>query len=177
MNAPNRFLILLTASNFILIGCIALLNSVLGPWGIFLFLGGLFFLPHYQLLDPYRALLSLLLSGFWIDHSFNYTLGFHAFFLGLIFHFAREFFNLGKQDRPKIILYQGFANFVLAFLWFLLADLGSSKSSTWMVSRFLSDFLVSTIFLIPISLWYTKFCDVLLEGVEPNLFRISAHSK
>jgi hypothetical protein len=173
----NRLFIIITTSNFILIGCIALLNSILGPWGVFLYLSGLFFLPHYQLLDAYRSLLSLLLTGFLIDHLFNYPLGFHAFLLGLIFHVSREFFHLGKQSPKQIFVYQGFANFILALLWFLFGLFANSDTSSWTIFRFLSDLLFSTVFLIPLSFWYVKFCDTLLHHIEPSLLRISAQSK
>ena len=177
MKSSNRLLLLITVSNLILIWCIALLNSVIGPWGLFLYLPGLFLLPHYQLLDPYRVLSSLILTGLFIDLFFNHFLGVHAVLLGLIFHLSKEFFHLGKQSSKQIILFQGIANFLMAFLWFLLCEFENLYSATWSVGRFLSDIIISTFVLIPISFWHTHFCNQLIQRFEPSFFHIFTHSK
>jgi len=62
-------------------------------------------------------------------------------------------------------------------LWFLFGLFANSDTSSWTIFRFLSDLLFSTVFLIPLSFWYVKFCDTLLHHIEPSLLRISAQSK
>ena len=160
MNNPNQFLVLVTALNLLLVGCIALINSVLGPLGVFLYLPGLFFHPHYQILDSYRNLLSLIVTGFILDHSFNHPFGFHAFFLGLIYLLTKDFFHLGKQIFKHLIVYQICTNSLLAFLWFLF--------SGWGGVRFLSDLFFSTLLIIPISLWHSSLCNLLTPRAIPS---------
>ena len=162
-------MVLITAFNLLLVGCITLLNSVFGPWGVFLYLPGLFFLPHYQLLDSYRSLLSLLLTGFLLDHCFNHPFGFHAFFLGLIYLLTKDFFHLGKQIFKQIIVYQICANSLLAFLWFLF--------SGWGIVRFLSDLFFSTLLIIPLSLWHSSLCNLLTQQASPSSELNHTHSK
>ena len=159
MNKQNRFLALITAINLLLVICIALLNSVFGPLGFFLYLPGLFFLPHYQLLDSYRTLVSLLFTGFILDHFFNHTFGFHAFFLGLIYLLTKDFFHIGKQSFNQIVVYQVCSNSLLAFLWFL--------SSDWAIQRFFSDLFISTILIIPLSFWHSSLCNFLAQKSNP----------
>ena len=177
MNKSNLYLLLLTGSNFFVIWCVALLNSLFNPWGIFVYLPGLLIIPQYQLLDSYRGVVSLLLSGFLWDHFFNHTLGFHAFLFGLIFLISREFIRSGKQNPKFIILYQQTTNFILAVLWFLLCGLDNPENGNWYLSRLMSDILISALLLIPISYWYIKFCNELVYRFEPSLRRIITPSK
>ncbi len=162
MKARNLFLLLITSSNLILILCISLLNSLLGPLGVFLFLPGLFFLPHYQLLDSYRCIFCLLVSGFLVDHFFNYVFGFHAFLFAVIYFVSKEFFHIGKQSFKQILIYQLSANLILALVWLLYTGIAESNYSAWGFRRFFSDFLISSILMIPLSLWYSQFCNQVL---------------
>ena len=163
MKARNLFLLLITSSNLILILCISLLNSFLGTWGVFLFLPGLFFLPHYQLLDSYRCIFCLLVSGFLVDHFFNYVFGFHAFLFAVIYFVSKEFFHIGKQSFKQILIYQLSANLILALVWLVYTSTLVIDYSAWDLRRFFSDFLISSILLVPLSLWYSQFCNQVLQ--------------
>ncbi len=167
MKFPNRLCILITTANFILIWCITLLNSTLNPWGIFLYLPGLFFLPHYQLLDSYRSLISLGLSGFFLDNLLNHGFGFHAFFLGFVYLLSKEFFHFGKQGPKEIIIFQGITNFLLSITWLICCGFFHSNYSNWDLSRFLPDILISTLILIPVSIWYAEFCNKIMHYFIP----------
>ena len=120
MNNPNRFLVLITALNLLLVGCITLLNSVFGPWGVFLYLPGLFFflIINYLILT---VVCSPFFNRFSFRSLFQHPFGFHAFFLGLIYLLTKDFFHLGKQIFKQIIVYQICANSLLAFLGSYLA--------------------------------------------------------
>ena len=115
--ALNRIFGVLIFSNLIFIVTLSLFNSVIGKWGFYLYLPGLFLIPHYQLLGLNRSLPALFLSGLTFDHFFNHTLGFHAFAMCLIFLIAREFLHLGKQSSVQITIFQLIANLIMAILW------------------------------------------------------------
>ena len=172
MKSQNRFLVIITVSNLLLIWCISLLNSILSPWGFFLHMPGIFFLPHYQLLDSNRSLISLALSGFAFDHFFNHSFGFHSFSLGLIFLISRGFFHIGKQSKKEIIIFQVVTNFVISLMWVVFLEIGNFTISSWEITRFFSDILFSTIFIIPISFWYLQFCSRIVNHFEPSLRQI-----
>jgi hypothetical protein len=168
MHSSNRLFLLFTSTNLVVIGCVALLNSFLSPWGIFLYLPGLFLLPHYQLLDPYRSLVSILISGFALDHLFNHLLGFHAFILGFIYLISKEYFHLGKQSSKEIVAFQLLANFGIALIWFFQCGFSQSIIGEWQLIRFLPDLIVSSLVLIPVSAWQTSLGRSILYHFEPS---------
>jgi hypothetical protein len=163
MNTQNRILLSLTLSNLVLIGCIALVNSVINPYGFFLYLPGLLCIPQYQWIDPYRGLVSLLISGFIWDHFFTHTFGFHAFLLSFLFLLIRQLLHLGKQTKQQILYFHLVINIVLASAWFLTSNLFYIGLGDWNVGRFFSDLLLSSIILIPISFWHSQFSSKLVD--------------
>ena len=163
MNNQNRILFSLTLANLVLIGCIALVNSFISPYGFFIYLPGLLCIPQYQWLDPYRGLISLLISGFLWDHFFCHTFGFHAFLLSLLFLLVRQFLHSGKQTRQQILYFHLAINFILAASWFLTSNLMQTGLGDWKIGRFFSDLLLSSIILIPISFWHTQFSTKLVD--------------
>jgi hypothetical protein len=163
MHSSNRLFLLFTSTNLVVIGCVALLNSFLSPWGIFLYLPGLFVLPHYQLLDPYRSLVSILVSDL-----FNHLFGFHAFILGFIYLISKEYFHLGKQSSKEIVAFQILANFVIALIWFFQCGFSQSTIGDWELIRFLPDLIVSSLVLIPVSAWQTSLGHSILHHFEPS---------
>jgi len=177
MKSSNRLFLLFTSTNFLVIGCLALLNSFLCPWGVFLYLPGLFLLPHYQLLDPYRSLISILLTGFVLDFMFNHLLGFHAFILGLIYLISKAYFHLSKQSSKEIIAFQLIVNFSISLIWFFQCGFIRSTIGDWELIRFLTDLFVSSLVLIPVSAWQTSLSNSLLYHFEPSAGQAISISK
>jgi len=163
MEASTRILFLLTAANLLLLWCIALLNSVINPWGFFLYLPGLFFIPHLQLIDSYRGIFCLLICGFFQDHFLGHIFGFHGFCLPFLYLIFKEFFHLGKQTSQQIIIFQLMINFGMTMAWTITCSYLSNYPNPWIVSKFLADLLVSSLILIPLSLWHTQFCSKLID--------------
>lgn len=177
MKSSNRLFLLFTATNLLVIGCLALLNSFLCPWGIFLYLPGLFLLPHYQLLDPYRSLISILMTGFVLDYFFNHLPGFHAFTLGLIYLISKEYFHLSKQSSKEIVVFQLIANFGISLIWFCQCGFNQSTIGDWQLIRFLPDLIISSLVLIPVSVWQTSLSNSLLYHYEPSAGQTISISK
>ena len=163
MKAQNRILFSLTLSNLVLIGCIALVNSFINPYGFFIYLPGLLYVHLYHWIDPYRGLISLLICGFMWDHFFFHTFGFHAFLLSLLFLLIRQFLHSAKQTRQQILYLHIGINSVLAVAWFLTTHLMQTEFGTWKIGRFFSDLFLSSIIIIPISFWHTQFSSKLID--------------
>jgi hypothetical protein len=166
--ASNRLFGALILANLIFIVTLSLFNSVIGKWGFFLYLPGLLFIPHYQLLGLNRSLPALFLSGLSFDLFFNHTLGFHAFAMCLIFLIAREFLHLGKQSSIQITIFQLIANLIMAILWAILCTSFQPSLASWTWTRFLIELPLSMVFLIPLSLWFSSFCNSLIMGIKPT---------
>jgi len=163
----NRISCVLVLANLILILALALINSSISQWGFFFYLPGLFFLPHYQILEVNRSLPAIFISGLCFDHFFNHTLGFHAFAMCLLFLIAREFLHLGKQSPIQITIFQALTNLILAIGWGLFCAFFESNLSNWNWERFLIEVPLSLLFLIPLSLWFPNFCTSLINRVFP----------
>ena len=164
--ASNRLFGALILANLIFIVTLSLFNSVIGKWGFFLYLPGLLFIPHYQLLGLNRSLPALFLSGLSFDLFFNHTLGFHAFAMCLIFLIAREFLHLGKQSSMQITIFQLFTNLIMAILWAMFCTSSQTSLASWTWTRFLIELSLSMLFLIPLSLWFSSFCNSLIMGIK-----------
>ena len=166
--ASNRLFGAFILANLIFIVTLSLFNSVIGKWGFFLYLPGLLFIPHYQLLGLNRSLPALFLSGLSFDLFFNHTLGFHAFAMCLIFLIAREFLHLGKQSSMQITIFQLFTNLIMAILWAMFCTSSQTSLASWTWTRFLIELPLSMVFLIPLSLWFSSFCNSLIMGIKPT---------
>ena len=165
--ASNRLFGALILANLIFIVTLSLFNSVIGKWGFFLYLPGLLFIPHYQLLGLNRSLPALFLSGLSFDLFFNHTLGFHAFAMCLIFLIAREFLHFGKQSSIQTTIFQLIANLIMAILWAIFCTSFQSILAPWKWARFLIELALSILLLIPLSLWFSSFCNSLIMGIKP----------
>jgi hypothetical protein len=164
--ASNRLFGALILANLIFIVTLSLFNSVIGKWGFFLYLPGLLFIPHYQLLGLNRSLPALFLSGLSFDLFFNHTLGFHAFAMCLIFLIAREILHLGKQSSMQITIFQLITNLIMAILWAMFCTSSQTSLASWTWTRFLIELPLSMVFLIPLSLWFSSFCNSLIMGIK-----------
>jgi len=159
LKSRNQILCLLLLSNVIILFCIALVNDLTGYWGVFLYLPGVLFIPHYQVLNLGRSLTGLFITGLFYDHLFHHTFGFHAFIFCFIFLISKEFFHLGKQSFNQIVLFQALINLTMGAIWALSCFTQNSLLGVWPIQRFIIDILISTLLLIPISIWFTNFCD------------------
>jgi len=163
MKVENRVFLSLTLSNLILLYCVAFLNSVISPWGICLYLPGLFFLPHFRWIDPYRGMVSLLICGFLWDHFFSHTIGFHAFLLSFLFLTFKGILHTGKQTPQQVYIFQLIINLGLALSWFVACNLIPSGLGGWHIGRFLADLILSSLMLIPVSIWHTQFSSKMIH--------------
>jgi hypothetical protein len=85
----------------------------------------------------------------------------------LIFLIAREFLHLGKQSSVQITIFQLIANLIMAILWAIFCTLFQSLLAPWTWARFLIELSLSMLFLIPLSLWFSSFCNSLIMGIKP----------
>ena len=174
--SANRLMLLLSVGNIIAIWCIALINSVICPWGIFLYLPGLFFLPHYQILDTLRGLICIIICGLIFDLFFNHSFGFHGFLFGLLFLLSCEFFHIGKQSPLQVLIFQGIVNLICAIAWTCFSHFLDSDLSSWSILRMVSDLTISFLLFVPLSLWFIKFSSAMIHLVESSRSNKAPHA-
>lgn len=169
MGKPNRILLALLFTNGILVWGLALINSSISTYGIFLYLPGLLIIPALYFLDPVRAIPCLFLSGLVFDNSFETTFGFHAFSLSLAYLTCREIFRFGKKHYSLGPLsLQMIANLAIGTVWGIFVSIHSSELGTWGLSRMLLDLMLSCLFMYPLGIWYPQLCMASLEMIGAN---------
>ena len=138
----------------------------IGKWGVFLYFPGIFFIPHYQRINTVRSFSVLFLTGLFYDHLFHHTFGFHAFIFSALYLIAKEFLHLEKKSSVQTLFFQVTLNLVIAVIWASFCLIQSSSSGIWPFSRFIFDCLLSTLLIVPISMWFMNFCSALIDRIE-----------
>jgi len=176
MKKTNKVFVTLLASNLILLFCLGILNANLGQLGFFVYAPILFFLPALLFLDRVRAIIILFISGILYDLSNYVLLGFHGFFLCFVYLLWQEIFKVSKRgihSHPTII--QVFINLFLGLNWALFLNLFSSGKENWGWQRLIIDLSLSSLFIIPVGIWFPQFCSSLLDFFKLNLNSKNAH--
>ncbi|MBP52168.1 MAG: hypothetical protein CMI27_03375 [Opitutae bacterium] len=161
MISTNLSPILVLLVNIFLINLLALVNSTLSSFGVFLSISGVFFYSTIILLNGFQAKLVLFITGLFLDVQMQTLFGFHAFAL-LFFHvITTEWYFRSKNSefiRPGLI--EIFCNSILMISWAILTVLIFEGFDTL---RFFTDFCLSTLLLIPICKWNLKLISDLLD--------------
>lgn len=176
MEKPNLILLVLLVSNLILLFCLDLINSTVGSWGFFLYVPALFFLPATLFLERLRALILLFLTGLLYDLSIHSTLGFHGFCLCTAYLIWQEIFKLGRKGlaHQPVSLQLGI-NLLFGVMWALYAYFFSSFTGVWEWSRIAMDLIFSSLLIIPIGIWFPRFCTSFTELFQGSPY--PKHSK
>lgn len=164
MKRKNSKLIILLFVNFIMISLLGLINSKLSRWGIFLYLPGVFFFFSCISLDTTRGIIACVITGLFLDVLYNTYFGYFGLTLALFHIFGKEWLQSTINNKPwRPVLFQWGANTILGILWYLILLFENQLGMHWQTTRFISDIVVSTIIIIPISFWVTKFNEQIMQ--------------
>ena len=163
MQKQNRAAFVLLGINLltlILLGCV---NSVIGQHGVFLYLPALFFLPGALCLDNSRGIPLAFVTGLLLDQQIETSFGFHAFALS-IFHLLSSNWLRGVNYRKDFVtlVLQLPANLLFFVLWLLWVAIFESATMEWTLGRWFTDLTASTLALIPLAVWMSRFAESLL---------------
>jgi hypothetical protein len=168
MENSNRSFIALFLANIFLLFCLNTLNSSLGCVGIFIYIPAIFFIPAVQYLDPFRAIFLLFISGLFYDLSNDTELGFHAFILCFCYLIYQEVFSLGRKHLTvHLIILQVSLNLILVATWIIFYSIFLGNQN-WTFGRICMDLVISSLAIIPIALWYPRFCESFVEFFRSN---------
>ena len=81
MQKQNRAALVLFGINLVVLILLGCVNSVVGQYGVFLYLPALFFLPGALCLDNSRGIPLAFVTGLILDQQIETSFGFHAFAL------------------------------------------------------------------------------------------------
>ena len=164
MQKQNRAALVLFGVNLVVLILLGCVNSVVGQYGVFLYLPALFFLPGALCLDNSRGIPLAFVTGLILDQQIETAFGFHAFALAT-FHLISANLVRGinyRKDFVTLIL-QIPANLLLFVLWLLWVGIFESTTMEWKLGRWFTDLTASTLALIPLALWMSRFAESLLE--------------
>ena len=71
-----------------------------------------------------------------------------------------------KKSSVQTLFFQVTLNLVIAVIWASFCLIQSSSSGIWPFSRFIVDCLLSTLLIVPISMWFMNFCSALIDRIE-----------
>jgi rod shape-determining protein MreD len=164
MKRKNSKLIILLIINIIMIALLGLINSTLSKWGIFLYLPGVFFFFSCICLDMTRGMIACVITGLFLDLLYNSYFGYFGFTLALFHIFGKEWLRSTINNKPwRPVLFQWGANTILGILWYLILLIENQRGMYWETTRFISDIVISSIIIIPISFWVTKFNEKIMN--------------
>ena len=164
MKRKNSKLIILLIINIIMIALLGLINSTLSKWGIFLYLPGVFFFFSCICLDMTRGMIACVITGLFLDLLYNSYYGYFGFTLALFHIFGKEWLRSTINNKPwRPVLFQWGANTILGILWYLILLIENQRGMYWETTRFISDIVISSIIIIPISFWVTKFNEKIMN--------------
>ena len=163
MQKQNRAALVLLGINLltlILLGCV---NSVIGQHGVFLYLPALFFLPGALFLDNSRGIPLAFVTGLLLDQQIETSFGFHAFALSIV-HLLSSNWLRGVNYRKDFVtlVLQLPANLLFFVLWLLWIAIFESATMEWTLGRWFTDLTASTLALIPLAVWMSRFAESLL---------------
>ena len=90
MKSQNSRFCIVILINLLLISLIALINSRISAWGVFLYLPGLFIILSSNILGAKNGIVASIITGINLDTLLHTPLGFHAILLSFIFLLVRE---------------------------------------------------------------------------------------
>ncbi len=147
-----------------MIALLGLINSTLSKWGIFLYLPGVFFFFSCICLDMTRGMIACVITGLFLDLLYNSYFGYFGFTLALFHIFGKEWLRSTINNKPwRPVLFQWGANTILGILWYLILLIENQRGMYWETTRFISDIVISSIIIIPISFWVTKFNEKIMN--------------
>jgi|TARA_B110000467_G_C18188819_1_gene404845 rod shape-determining protein MreD len=164
MKRKNSKLIILLIINIVMIVLLGLINSTLSKWGVFLYLPGVFFFFSCICLDTTRGMIACVITGLFLDVLYNTYFGYFGFTLALFHIFGKEWLRSTTNNKPwRPVLFQWGANTILGILWYLILLIENQRGMYWETTRFISDIVISSIIIIPISFWVTKFNEQIIN--------------
>jgi hypothetical protein len=167
MKNENSKLIIILILNLFIICLLTLVNSRLSQWGIFLYLPGLFFFLTCIFLDNLRGMIVCGITGLFLDVLFLTPLGLHGLLLPLFHIIGKEWLKSNPNYRPwRSVIFQFSVNLILIVIWSILLLFENESVMKFKLSRFLSDLLISSIIIIPLSFYVSQFAGKLIRSVS-----------
>ena len=177
MKSQNSRICIVILINLLLISLIALINSRLSVWGIFLYLPGLFIILSSNILDVKNGIVASIITGIHLDTLLHTPLGFHAILLAFIFLLVREWqenHRVFKTWRP--IFLQIIVNIIFFFVWYFWLLIKPPFAMSWEFSRFFSDLTISTLIMIPLGFWMTQLTEIFIHTNSQDGIDLKNHS-
>lgn len=177
MKSQNSRICIVILINLLLISLIALINSSLSVWGVFLYLPGLFIILSSNILDVKNGIVASIITGIHLDTLLHTPLGFHAILLAFIFLLVREWqenHRVFKTWRP--IFLQIIVNIIFFFVWYFWLLIKSPFAMSWEFSRFFADLTISTLIMIPLGFWMTQLTEIFINTNSQDGIDLKNHS-
>ena len=177
MKSQNSRICIVILINLLLISLIALINSRLSVWGVFLYLPGLFIILSSNILDVKNGIVASIITGIHLDTLLHTPLGFHAILLAFIFLLVREWQEnnrVFKTWRP--IFLQIIVNIIFFFVWYFWLLIKSPFAMSWEFSRFFADLTISTLIMIPLGFWMTQLTEIFIHTNSQDGINLKNHS-
>lgn len=169
-NRNITFLILLLINIFVL-SLISLVNSEIAQWGIFIFVPGLFYLSSSILLNWWQGILGCLIIGLLLDSVYHTPFGFLGFTLPLLCLLGKGWLKNTSNNRPwRSVLFQVITNIGTGIGLFVVLIFQDLSLNNMILSRFITDLLLSSILLIPLCSWMIDFTNKIIEKISGKNF-------
>lgn len=177
MKSQNSRFCIVILVNILIISLIALINSRLSVWGVFLYLPGLFVILSSNILDAKNGIVASIITGIHLDTLLHTPLGFHAILLVFIFLLVREWQENHRVFRTwRPILLQIIINVIFFFIWYFWLLINPPFAMRWEFSRFLSDMTISTLIMIPLGFWMTQLTEIFIHTNYQDGINLKNHS-
>ena len=163
MQKQNRAALVLFGVNLVVLILLGCVNSVVGQYGVFLYLPALFFLPGALCLDNSRGIPPAFVTGLLLDQQIETS----RFSCSCLVDLSLVELELAPRSQlPKGFFYPGPpnlpANLLFFVLWLLWVAIFENATMEWTLVRWFTDLAASTVALIPLAVWMSGFAESLL---------------
>jgi cell shape-determining protein MreD len=156
------------AANLLLCWLVGLLNDLLAPGAVHVYIGGLFVVYSALRLDRKHGLIAVVLTGLLVDATAPVPYGTSMLLFGLV-HATLLY---GRQRFPREGAVFGIANlFLVIALSFLLVGANPRPGAAWL--RIFADLIASQLALLVITPWFLALQDRAMElaSIHPETGR------
>ena len=162
---PNQSSLILLLLGFTFTILLALLNSAITRFGIFIYIPSILLFPMVVHLDRLRGSFVIFSLGIIMDTQLKMPLGFNSFSLMSFFLIAKDWFHSNEKDnasRPTFFVVS--ANAAMFTIWFIICSIKPQYFGNWEHKTFLWNLLISSLCLILISKWFFDISLILLSS-------------
>ena len=162
---PNQSSLILLLLGFTFTILLALLNSAITRFGIFIYIPSILLFPMVVHLDRLRGSFVIFSLGIIMDTQLKMPLGFNSFSLMFFFLIAKDWFHSNEKDnasRPTFFVV--LANAAMFTIWYIICTIKQKYFGIWGHKTFLWNLLISSLCLILISKWFFDISLILLSS-------------